>query len=262
MVNYAGVVIETLNLPLPFGVASVGPVVRDLVGEDTVSSASPPDRLKEFQQMEMLFFCHSSEAHDAYIYWQKQRLRWWKQYSDDPERFSVKETHSDQLPSNELQASVIKFEVPWFSNVVETVKSYQPSSDGTSVIRTAAGLDRGFWALLADAHWNRFPEKHNELQVLRLNEMLAPFKVAVIVGNPSNKKQILFGRQLSLELKKTEITTRFSSQGTPEENYIKEDESGTPYCVVVDDTTMSSGVLGFRHRNNGLAVRWSHDSVW
>ena len=50
----------------------------------------------------------------------------------------------------------------------------------------------------------------------------------------------------------------------------REDESGTPYCILVDDNTLNCGVVGFRHRNNGLAVRtsvWhSHDihmtSVW
>ena len=60
--------------------------------------------LDEFQQMEMLYFCHSSESHKAYIHWQKQRLRWWKLVN--PPKFML-------CASTQLTIDYVCFPLPW-----------------------------------------------------------------------------------------------------------------------------------------------------
>ncbi|HYO94227.1 MAG TPA: glycine--tRNA ligase [Polyangiaceae bacterium] len=287
-------VVDTTRVRVPFGIAQTGKAFRN-----EVTPRNFTFRSREFEQMEMEFFCHASEARAWYAFWRDTRLAWWKSLGLAGENLQLREHAADELAhyaKNGAGTSDIEYRFPFTSpgfgelegiahrssfdlaqhqKHAKTNLEYFDSERGEllpngsrkgekylpDVIEPAAGLDRGVLALLCEAYTEDASRPSPEL--LRLHPRLAPIKAAVF---PLVNKD---GMPEVSEKLHGDLVRRFYRHGFVEHDvkqsigkrYARMDEAGCPYCFTVDGDTASSQTVTVRDRDSGAQERLALDRV-
>jgi glycyl-tRNA synthetase len=277
--NYKNV-LDTSRVQLPFGIAQVGKAFRN-----EVTPRNFIFRTREFEQMEMEFFCAPDEAGKWYEFWAQHRLKWWKAQGLTDENLIVREHTQDELAhyAKEGAGTVdIEFRYPFsgegygelegiahrsnfdltrhqeFSKTKletfdpETRQRYVPH-----VIEPAAGLTRGVLALLCEAY--HFDESRPSPELMRFNPRLAPIKVGIF---PLTKKDGLpeIAEKLYMDLRQTYVC-QYDKKQSIGKRYARMDEAGTPFCITIDHTTKEDQTATLRHRDTGAQERINLDRI-
>jgi glycyl-tRNA synthetase len=231
-------------------------------------------RTREFEQMEMEFFCRPEEAEKWHRYWLDARLQWYIDLGMAPERVRLRAHAADELAHYSNATSDVEYLFPWGWDELEGIANradfdlrahtehsgvdlryYDQESDERflpHVIEPAAGVTRSAFAFLVDAYEE--DEVGGESRVvLRLHPRLAPVKVAVL---PLSKKDDLVAvtdevaaklrRRWPIEVDVTQSIGR---------RYRRQDEIGTPYCVTIDFDTLQDQAVTVRDRDTTEQVR-------
>ena len=266
---------RTARLKLPFGIAQIGKAFRNEITPEKFVF-----RTREFEQMEMEFFCRPDEAEQWYQHWLEERMRWYVDLGMAPDRLRLRPHDADELSHYSAATSDIEYQFPWGWDELEGIANrtdfdlrahaeasgqdlryYDQEADERFypyVIEPAAGLTRSAFAFLIDAYDEE--EVGGETRVvLRLHPRLAPIKVAVL---PLSKKDdlvevtdevaaMLRGRW-AIEVDVTQSIGR---------RYRRQDEIGTPYCVTVDFDTLEDRAITVRDRDTMEQVRVPIDGL-
>ena len=287
-------VLDTMRVKVPFGIAQTGKAFRN-----EVTPRNFTFRSREFEQMEIEFFCHESQARDWYAFWRAFRVSWWKSLGLAGENLQLREHDRDELAhyaKNGAGTSDVEYRFPFTDPGFGELEgiSHRSSFDleqhqkhakvnleyfdaergellpnGSRkgekylphVIEPSAGLDRGVLAILCEAYTEDPSRPSPEL--LKLSPRLAPIKAAVF---PLVNKDGL--PEISEKLH-AELNRRFCRQGFIEHDvkqsigkrYARMDEAGTPYCVTVDGETVKNQVVTVRHRDTGAQDHVAIDQV-
>ncbi len=287
-------VVDTTRVKVPFGIAQTGKAFRN-----EVTPRNFTFRSREFEQMEIEFFCHESEARDWYTFWRDTRMAWWKSLGLAGENLQLREHDADELAhyaKTGAGTSDVEYRFPFTSPGLvsskaspiartSTWRSIKPtrawvSSTSTPsavsccptaprrarrylphVIEPSAGLDRGVLAVLCEAFTEDASRPSPEL--LRLHPRLAPIKAAVF---PLVNKEGM--PEISDKLH-GELMRRFGRLGFIEHDvkqaigkrYARMDEAGCPYCFTVDGETAASQTVTVRDRDTGAQERIGLDHV-
>ncbi|MFK7926743.1 MAG: His/Gly/Thr/Pro-type tRNA ligase C-terminal domain-containing protein, partial [Myxococcota bacterium] len=240
---------------------------------------------REFEQMEMEFFCHPSEAKKWYAFWSQARLQWWKDQGVNPDRLILREHDRDELAhyaKNGAGTVDIEYSYPFTepgygelegvahrSNFDLTqhqehsrkkLEIFDPETRERflpDVIEPAAGLTRGVLVLLADAY--DIDDSRPSPEVLKLKPSLAPIKVGIF---PLTKKDGLpeLSGKIFKDLRKRWIVQHDIKQSIGK-RYARMDEAGTPFCVTVDHDTLTDGTVTVRHRDTCEQERIHSDKL-
>jgi len=273
-------VMDTSRVGIPFGIAQVGKAFRN-----EVTPRNFIFRSREFEQMEMEWFCHKDEAETWYRFWSAHRLQWWKDQGIDPERLLLREHERDELAHYAKDgAGTVDIEYrypftdPEFGELEgvahrsnfdlaqhqehsgkkleffdpQTRERYLPD-----VIEPAAGLTRGVLALLCDAY--DVDDSRPSPELLRLKPSLAPIKVGIFPLTKKNGLPEISGRIFS-DLRQRWVVQHDIKQGIGK-RYARMDEAGTPFCVTVDHDTLDDGTVTVRHRDTGEQERVHQDKL-
>jgi glycyl-tRNA synthetase len=273
----------TSRMKVPFGIAQVGKSFRN-----EITPGNFTFRTREFEQMEMEFFCEPGTDQDWYDYWQQERWEWYLELGIREENLRIRPHTADELshyssgtvdieyhfadPSmgwSELEgiANRTDFDLKAHEAMSGQDMTYydQPNDNRYHpyVIEPAAGADRATLAFLVDAYREEeAPDAKGEMQartVLRLDPRLAPYKVAVL---PLSKKDELKGvSQRVHDLVKGRWMSEYDETQSIGRRYRRQDEIGTPYCITVDFDTLEDDAVTVRDRDTMEQDRIAIDRV-
>lgn len=260
----------TTRKKLPFGIAQQGKSFRN-----EITPGNFTFRTREFEQMEMEYFCKPGEDDKWHRYWIDFSMDWYTRYGLRSEKLKLREHSADELPHYSKASADIDFEFPWGWGELETIsnrtdfdlKAHMERSgrdlsyfDQESnerfvpfVVEPAMGADRSALAFLADAYDEEGEGKDLRV-VLRFHPDIAPFQVAVLPLS-RNDKLVPKAREVYDTLRPVFNTQYDDAQGIGR-RYRRQDEIGTPLCVTVDfETVDSDDAVTIRNRDTMEQVR-------
>lgn len=273
--NYKNI-INSMSPKLPFGVAQIGKAFRN-----EISPRNWLFRTREFEQADTQLFIKPHENKEAYECLKQERFNWYVALGIDAKNLRFKQHENVVFYASD--AWDIEYNFPglgWdelegihdrtdydlkqhmeFSGVdltyldPETNERYIPW-----ILETSVGLGRMFAAVLADAYHEEEIEGGTRT-VLKLHPDLAPYRVAV---SPllKNKPQLVEKAREVFKLLKQEFgNVAYDDNGNIGKRYRRQDEIGTPYCVVIDFDTLGeedpahADTVTVRHRDTGEQER-------
>jgi len=266
---------RTNRLKLPFGIAQIGKSFRN-----EITPGQFVFRTREFEQMEMEFFCHPDSSAEWFDHWVEARHRWYTDLGMNPDNLQVRRHDEDELSHYSAGTVDVDYRFPWGWDELEGIANrtdfdlkqhtehsgedlryYDQEADERffpHVIEPAAGATRTTFAFLIDAYDEE--EVNGETRtVLRLDHRLAPYKLAVLplskkpeLAEPSAKLADDLRRRWMLEYDVTQAIGR---------RYRRQDEIGTPYCVTYDFDTLDDQAVTVRDRDTMAQDRVSIDQL-
>ncbi|MGI9648045.1 MAG: glycine--tRNA ligase [Acidimicrobiia bacterium] len=273
-INYENVR-RTSRLKLPFGIAQLGKAFRN-----EITPGQFVFRTREFEQMEMEFFCHPSESADWYEYWQAERMAWYTDLGLAPEDVRLREHDPEELAHYAAGTSDVEYRFPWGWDELEGIANrtdfdlrQHAEHSGTDlryfdqeaddrffphVIEPAAGATRTTFAFLISA-FDEEEVRGETRTVLRLDPRLAPIKVAVL---PLSKKdELIPDTNAVADALRSRWAVEVDVTQAIGRRYRRQDEIGTPYCVTVDFDTLDDRAVTVRDRDTMAQDRVSIDQV-
>ena len=253
---------RTTRQKLPFGIAQIGKAFRnEIVARQFVF------RMREFEQMEMQFFCQPGTEMRWFEYWKKARLASHEALGMGNDNYRYHDHEKLALHAN--AATDIELKMPFGFKEGEGIHSrtnydlsqhekfsgtkmryFDPDKNESYVpydVETSIGVDRMFLSVMCHAYQEQKLDNGSTRVVLSLPEALAPIKCAVLPlvnkdGLPEKAQEI------QDELK-FDFTTHIDAKDSIGKRYRREDEIGTPYCVTVDGQTLEDNTVTLRHRD-------------
>jgi len=281
--NYKNV-LDTSRVRVPFGIAQVGKSFRN-----EVTPRNFIFRSREFEQMELEWFCHPSEARQWFEFWRDHRMNWWKSIGLAGDNLVLRQHDSDEL-SHYAKAGVgtadveyrYPFTAPGFGELEGIahrtdfdLAAHQQHSKAKleyfdqernerylpHVIEPAAGLTRGVLAILCEAYTR--DESRASPEIMKFHPRVAPIKAAVFpLVNKDGMPEV--AQKLHAELR-----AKFGRLGMIEtdpkqsigKRYARMDEAGCPVCFTIDGETMTDQSVTARDRDTGAQERVSIEKV-
>jgi glycyl-tRNA synthetase len=275
-----GIFVNFLNVQsasrqkLPFGIAQIGKAFRN-----EINTKNFLFRTREFEQMEMQYFCKPGTDDDNFAYWRAERMRWFIDLGMTKEKLQWHQHPKDKLAHYAKDAYDIEYLFPFGWGEIEGIhnrKDYDLSrheqfsgknmkyfDEETKekftpfVIETSAGASRSFMAFLVDSY--REEEAPNaegamELRVvMKLHPKLAPIKVAIFpLVNRDGMPE--FSHKVEADLR-SHFRVFYDDSGAVGRRYRRQDEIGTPYCVTIDSQTLQDQTVTVRDRDSMIQER-------
>ena len=264
------------RLKPPFGIAQIGKSFRN-----EITPGNFVFRTREFEQMEMEYFCPPDEVDKWYEYWVKNRFDWYSDLGIRPEKLRLREHGSDELAHYSTACVDVEYEFPFGWSELEGIAnrgcfdlSRHSEASGKDlsffdeatksrfmphVVEPAAGVDRTAMTLLVDAYAEQEIQggadgKTTIRTVLHFHPRIAPITVAIF---PLVKKEGMpdRAREIARELQNSGMCTFYDEKGAIGRRYRRQDEVGTPWCVTVDGETLQDGTVTVRDRDTMEQVR-------
>ena len=251
-VNFVNVQ-RTTRRKLPFGIGQIGKSFRN-----EITPGNFIFRVREFEQMELEFFCQPNTDLEWFQYWRNFCHQWLLSLGMKDENLRLRDHDPEELCFYSKATTDFEFMFPFgwgelwgvadrtdydltqHQNVSgkdltyfdpETNERYIPY-----VVEPSLGVERSVLAVLVDAYDEEVvdAEKNDVRVVLHLHPALAPYKAAVL---PLSKKLADKGREIQQELSKY-FMVDYDDAGSIGKRYRREDEIGTPLCITVDFETV------------------------
>ena len=244
---------RTTRRKLPFGVCQVGKSFRN-----EITPGNFTFRTREFEQMELEFFCKPGTDLEWFQYWRSFCRDWLLGLNMNGENLRLRDHSPEELCFYSKGTTDFEFLFPFgwgelwgvadrtdydltqHQNTSGKDMTYFDQETGERyipyVVEPSLGADRVVLAFLIDAYDEEVvdPAKNDVRTVLHLHPALAPYKVAVL---PLSKKLSEKARELQAALRKYWMVD-FAADGSIGKRYRRQDEIGTPYCVTVDFDTV------------------------
>ena len=268
-VNFNNVA-RTTRKKLPFGVAQVGKSFRN-----EITPGNFTFRTREFEQMELEFFCKPGTELEWFAYWKEFCKNWLLSLGMKEENLRLRDHDPEELSHYSNATTDFEFVFPFgwgelwgvASRTNFDLNAHQTTSgqDMTYydqeanehyipyVVEPSLGADRVTLAFLVDAYDEEVvdAEKNDTRVVLRLHPALAPYKAAVL---PLSKKLAEPAGEIYEQLAKY-FNVDYDETGSIGKRYRREDEIGTPFCITVDFETANDGCVTIRERDTMEQVR-------
>ena len=264
---------RTSRKKIPFGIAQIGKSFRN-----EITPGNFTFRTREFEQMELEFFCKPGEDLEWFNYWRTYCVDFLKSLGMTMENIRTRDHEKEELSHYSNATTDIEFLFPFgwgelwgiadrtdfdlskhaeFSG--QDMTYHDPDTNERYVpycIEPSLGADRVALAFLVDAYDEEVLStddngKEDTRIVLRLHPALAPFKAAVL---PLSKKLSVVAEPIFEELSKY-FNVDYDASGSIGKRYRREDEIGTPFCICVDFDTETDGCVTIRDRDTMEQIR-------
>ncbi len=259
-VNFQNVVAST-RVKIPFGIAQIGKAFRN-----EVTPGKFIFRVREFEQMELEYFVHPSQADEAFIRWKQIRFDWHLSLGLRRSHLRFRQHEPTERAHYAADSWDIEYDYPeWGFKELEGIAnrtdydlkthsnycgrdlSYLDPVTGEKyipyIIEPSVGVSRLFLALLADTY-----VEEEKRVFLRLKPSLAPVKVAVF-PLVANKPELIEKARAVHGLLKKKFVTAWDDRGNIGKRYLAQDEVGTPFCVTIDYDTLQDDTVTVRDRD-------------
>ncbi len=260
-VNFKNIA-RTSRKKVPFGIAQVGKSFRN-----EITPGNFTFRTREFEQMELEFFCKPGEDLEWYEYWKNYSFNWLLSLGMNEETLRLRDHEQEELSFYSKATCDIEFLFPFgwgelwgiadrtdydLSRHIEVsgedLRYIDPVTNEKYVpycIEPSLGADRVALAFLCNAYDEEEIGEGDVRTVLRLHPALAPFKAAIL---PLTKKLSEKSDEIYDELSKYFMIDTDVS-GSIGKRYRRQDEIGTPFCITVDFDTLEDECVTVRFRD-------------
>ncbi len=274
-------VLNSMRLKIPFGVAQIGKAFRN-----EITPGNFIFRTREFEQMEMQWFCHPKTVDKFFEYWLKERLQWYADLGIKKENIRTREVVKKDLAHYAKRAVDIEYKFPFGWQEIEGIHNrgdwdlsnhakhsgqdlqYFDESQQAGgekyfpyIIETSVGADRSFLAFLIDAYAEikggrtKTTKATNEEEImLKLHKDLSPVKIAVL-PLVKNKPELVKQAKEIYQLIKPHFATQYDDAGSIGRRYRRQDEIGTLFAITVDFDTLKNKDVTLRDRDSMKQTR-------
>ncbi len=278
-VNFKNV-LDSTNRKLPFGIAQIGKAFRN-----EITPRNFVFRVREFEQMEIEYFCKPGEDEDIHSAFIEDHVDWWvNECGLSRDRITLYEVPSNELAHYSKRTVDIMYRFPIGEEELEGIANrtdydlgshsrdqeklsitakVSPNPHSTErltyfdqpnnwhivpyVIEPSAGVDRGILAILTEAYTEETLDNGETRVVLKLKPALAPIKVAVLPLKKNEPAIVETAKRIKKLLQSSgELRTVYDDTAGIGKLYRRQDEIGTPFCITVDFDTIG------REEENGL----------
>ncbi len=272
-VNFKNVM-RTTRRKLPMGIAQIGKAFRN-----EITPGNFTFRTREFEQMELEFFCKPGTDLEWQKYWKEFCKNWLLNLGMNEENIRLRDHSPEELSHYSNGTTDIEFKFPFgwgelwgiadrtdydLNSHMKVSKEdfrYQDEETGEKYvpycIEPSLGADRAVLAFLCNSYEEQELEGGDKRTVLHLHPALAPYKVAVL---PLSKKLSEKAKEVYKKLSKS-FMCDYDEAGSIGKRYRREDEVGTPYCVTVDFDTLEDDTVTIRDRDTMEQIRIKIDEV-
>ncbi|MCL2698184.1 MAG: glycine--tRNA ligase [Oscillospiraceae bacterium] len=266
-VNFANIQ-RTTRRKIPFGVAQIGKSFRN-----EVTPGKFIFRVREFEQMELEFFCKPGTDLEWFVYWKDFCKNWLLSLGLKEENLRLRDHTAEELSFYSKATTDFEYLYPFGwgelwgiadrtdydlkQHIDESGKSLEYFDPDTNekyipyVVEPSLGVERLLLAALTDAYDEESLDDGTMRTVLRFHPFLAPFKAAVL---PLSKKLGEKAGEVYADLCKS-FMCDYDETGNIGKRYRRQDEIGTPFCVTVDFETHEDGKVTVRERDSMEQVR-------
>ncbi len=274
-VNFANIQ-RTSRKKVPFGVAQIGKSFRN-----EITPGNFIFRVREFEQMELEFFCKPGTDLEWFDYWRAYCRDWLYSLGMKEENLRLRDHDPEELCFYSKATTDFEYLFPFgwgelwgiadrtdydltqHQNTSGKSLEYFDPTDNSRyipyVIEPSLGVERLFLSILTEGYDEEVvdAEKNDVRTVLRLHPFLAPFKAAVL---PLSKKLSEQAEALFDELSK-DFMVEYDDAGSIGKRYRRQDEIGTPLCITYDFESLEDGCVTVRDRDTMDQVRIKIDEL-
>jgi glycyl-tRNA synthetase len=251
-------VLEVSRKKLPFGIAQIGKAFRNEINPRNFTFRS-----REFEQMELEYFCRAEEGSKWLDYWLEERLKFYENIGIPREKLHAHEIPDEERAFYSKGTYDIEFDFPFGRQELEGV-AYRTDYDLQQhikasgkpldyfdeetkqrfvphVVEPSAGVDRTVLALICEAYdEDTAPDEKGKLEtriVLRFHPRMAPIKCAVFPLLKNNEQLVAKAKEIA-DLLRPHMNVFYDETGAIGRRYRRQDEIGTPFAVTVDFETL------------------------
>jgi glycyl-tRNA synthetase len=251
-------VLEISRKKLPFGIAQIGKAFRNEINPRNFTFRS-----REFEQMELEFFCRAEHGLELLEYWKGERLKFYEDIGIARERLHVRTVRDEERAFYSKGTYDIEYDFPFGRQELEGVayrtdydlaqhqnasgKSLEYFDEETKqrfiphVVEPSAGVDRTVLALICDAYSeDQAPDEKGKMEartVLRFHPRVAPIKCGVFPLLKNNEQLVAKAKEI-VDLLRPHMFIFYDESGAIGRRYRRQDEIGTPFGVTVDFETL------------------------
>jgi len=269
-------VLEVARKKLPFGIAQIGKAFRNEINPRNYTFRS-----REFEQMELEYFCKPEQGPELLEYWREERLKFYENIGLPREKLHVHEIPAEERAFYSKGTYDIEFEFPFGIQELEGVAyrtdydlSQHQNASGKQldyfdeetkqrfiphVVEPSAGVDRTALALICTAYDEETVTdekgKSETRIVMRFHPRMAPIKAGVSPLLKNNEQLVAKAREVANMLK-PHMMTFYDESGAIGRRYRRQDEAGTPFGITIDFETLGErdenlrDTVTLRHRDS------------
>ncbi|MGB2984921.1 MAG: glycine--tRNA ligase [Phycisphaerae bacterium] len=266
-VNFPNVV-KSSRVRIPFGIAQIGKAFRNEINPRNYTFRS-----REFEQYEIEFFCHESEAAMWYEFWRDVRHKWYVDLGLKSEKLRLREHEGDELAHYAESCADVEYDFPFGLSELEGIANrtdfdlkahIEKSGKDLSyfddqrkeryvpyVIEPSGGVDRSVLAFITEAY--TVDENRASPEFMNFHPRLSPVKAAVF---PLVAKDGLpeIAEPIYREIRRV-FPCQYDAKQSIGKRYARMDEAGTPFCFTIDGQTKEDDTLTVRDRNDASQIR-------
>jgi glycyl-tRNA synthetase len=268
-------VISTNRVKMPFGIAQIGKAFRNEINPKQFLF-----RMREFEQMELEWFCKQEEAEHFFEFWCQKRLAYHASIGIDPAKLRLRFYEKSELAHYSQATSDIEYHFPFGWKELEGIAHrgnfdlsqhtkhsgkdlsvYDEETKESSiptVVESSVGVDRLFLTLLFDAYEEQVVEGEEERIVLHFAPNIAPIKAAFF---PLSKKLNEPMLKIFHAIQKKGYSVQFDDAGSIGKRYRRQDEIGTPLCFTYDFDSETDHKVTVRDRDTMKQERIAIDHI-
>jgi glycyl-tRNA synthetase len=258
-------VLGSSTLKVPFGIAQIGKAFRN-----EIKPRQFIFRVREFEQMEMQYFVHPESAAEIFEKWKELRMKYYTEVIGLPaEKLRLKQHENLVFYAKDAWDIEYKFDFGWkeiegihWRGDYDLTQHKEFSGNDTSyldpytnerfiphVVEVSSGLERVVFALLHNSYEEQALEGDKSRVVLHLPSQFAPNKVCVSPLLKNKPDLVVKAREIFKSLKSDMWHVAWDDNGNIGKRYRRQDEIGTPACVVVDFDTLEDQAVTVRDRD-------------
>jgi glycyl-tRNA synthetase len=254
---------RTTRRKIPFGIGQIGKSFRN-----EITPGNFTFRTREFEQMELEFFCEPGTDLEWYQYWKDFCWNWLLRLGMKEDHLRMREHSKEEMAFYSKGTTDIEFTFPFGWGELWGIAdrtdydlgrhmehsgedmNYFDQTAGKKyvpyVVEPSLGADRVTLAFLCDAYDEEQVGENDTRVVLHFHPALAPVKIAVL---PLSKKLGDKAGEIYADLLK-KYDVEYDETGSIGKRYRRQDEIGTPFCLTVDFDTLEDGCVTIRHRDS------------
>lgn len=272
-VNFANIQ-RTTRRKLPFGVAQIGKSFRN-----EITPGNFIFRIREFEQMELEFFCKPGTDLDWFYYWKDYCKQFILNLGIAEENIRLRDHSAEELSFYSTATTDIEFLFPFGwgelwgiadrtnydltqhqTHSGKSLEYFDPETNERYipyVIEPSLGADRIALAFLCDAYDEEVIDEKDTRIVMRLHPFLAPYKAAIL---PLSKKLGEKAEEVRAMLAK-HFMVEYDDAGSIGKRYRRQDEIGTPFCITYDFDSLEDQCVTVRDRDTMQQERIAIDDL-
>ncbi len=255
-------VITSNRVKIPFGIAQIGKAFRN-----EITPKQFLFRMREFEQMELEFFCKPDQTDDFFKIWVERRQEFYKALGLTQEKIRVRHHEKDELAHYSKACIDVEYEFPFGFKELEGIanrtnydlsqhakfsgKELSVFDEATKtsyvphVVECSVGIDRLFLTLLFDAYTEEKIDGDTRT-VLKFHPRVAPITAAFLTLTNKLKEQT---QKIYQDIKKLGYRVQCDESGSIGKRYRRQDEIGTPVCFTYDFDSLEDNKVTVRNRD-------------